>query len=1097
MGGVANTADRTRTSVIRAALRGLPWVLSAALAIAPRTALAQDASSSSGSSSATKLPEIHVIATTPVAPPPRSAPPRESRGAAPVPRAATRAAPAPAAPTPATAEAAPAQPVPGAVEQDKIPSNVQTADAPNFSYTVTPDLLQSMVRALPGVSLGDQTGNEFQKDINYRGFTASPVIGTPQGLAVYQNGVRINEVFGDIVNWDFIPQNAINELTLYPSNPVFGLNAIGGALSFQMKNGFTYHGVEGEVSGGSYGRLNTSVQAGGENGNLSGYFTADAIDDAGWRTDSPSTLRRMYADLGARGDQTEFHLTFTGADNTFGAAAATPVQMLNQSWSSIFTVPQTTENQLAFLTASAAWKPSDTWTFQAISYIRHYSQAHVDGNGTNADNTPGCLTGSPSDPICFDNPNGTTSPLVTTTAQNVPNSGFLGSPNVLGEIDRTWTTTNSFGGSVQAASSEKVFGHDNNVTVGLSVDRGLVQFATTSELGTVNADQFPVVYGSGLFIDQPSSAGVGGNAPVGLGAHTLYTGIYATDTLDLTKRLSLTLGARYNVANISLTDELGNDSELNGNDNFSHFNPMIGATYKITPNLSLYGDYVVANRAPTPLELECSDPARPCLIDNALVGDPPLKQVVTDTYEAGLRGQFDIATGHANWSVGAYHALNTDDIINVLTDQSIQIGRAFFQNAGDTERKGIEADFSYKQDRWNVYANYTYVDATFLNSLLLPSTVNASGQQLVVPGDHLTGIPDYRFKLGGEYQVTNQWLFGADLNVIGSQWLVGDESNQLPKVPAYWVVNLHSSYKISDNVEVFGLVRNLFNQHYYTSGVVFDPTFPSYLNLTDPRSMLPGMPFAAYLGIRGTLPSGLPVFAAERSRPTITKATPASWAPPAAVNWTGVYVGVNGGFTYGGSDWTDSVTGGSSDTFSTLGFVFGGTVGANYQAGPWVVGVEGDGDLAESKGWGTFTTTSSTGLCAGGCITNNSWLATARGRVGYAFDRFLVYGTGGAAFGNIQAHFSNDPVTTSIEAGWTAGAGVEYALGSGWSAKAEYLFVDLGNGSCTTDCAIQNPAALGNPDPNASPLGPPTIPNVTVKFNESVVRAGINYKFGS
>jgi len=1088
MGGVANTAGRTRSSVIRAALRALPLALSATLAIASKTASAQDASSSS----ATKLPEIHVIATTPVAPPPRSAPARVSRGAAPAPTAAARTAPAP-----AVAEEAPAKPIPGAVEQDKIPSNVQTASAPDFSYAVTPDLLQSMVRALPGVSLGDQTGNQFQQDFNYRGFTASPVIGTPQGLAVYQNGVRINEVFGDIVNWDFIPQNAINELTLYPSNPVFGLNAIGGALSFQMKNGFSYHGVEGEVSGGSYGRVNTSVQAGGENGNLSGYFTADAIDDAGWRTGSPSTLRRMYADLGAKGDQTEFHVTFTGADNTFGATAATPVQMLNQSWSSIYTDPQTTHNQLAFLTASGTWKPSDTWTFQAVSYIRHYAQSHVDGNGTDADNNTACPasapTGSPGPIICFDNPNGTTSPLVTTTGQNVPNSGTLGFPNVLGEIDRTWTTTNSFGGSVQAASSEQVFGHDNNLTVGLSVDRGLVQFATTSELGTVNADEFPTVEGSGIFIDQPSSAGVGGVAPVGLAAHTLYTGIYATDTLDLTKRLSLNLGARYNVANIGLADELGNDSELNGNDNYFHFNPMIGATYKITPNLTLYGDYVVANRAPTPLELECSDPARPCLIDNALVGDPPLKQVVTYTYEAGLRGQFDIATGHATWSVGAYHALNTDDIINVVTDQSVQIGRAFFQNAGDTQRKGIEADFNYKQDRWNVYANYTYVDATFQDSLLLPSTVNASGTQLVVPGDHLTGIPDYRFKLGAEYQITKPWLFGADLNVIGSQWLVGDESNQLPQVPAYWVVNLHSTYKISDNLEVFGLVRNLFNQHYYTSGVVFDPTEFGYLNLTDPRSFLPGMPFAVYVGLRGTLPSGSPIFAAEKSQPTITKATPASWVPPAAVNWTGVYVGVNGGFTYGGSDWIDSVTHTASDWFSTTGFVFGGTVGANYQAGPWVFGVEGDGDLADSNGYGTFTTTSTSSLCAGGCLTKNSWLATVRGRAGYAFDRFLVYGTGGAAFGNIQANFTNDPVTTSTVFGWAAGGGLEYALGAGWSAKAEYLFVDLGNGSCTTDCAIQNPAPAGS----ASALGPPTIPDVAIKFNESIVRAGLNYKFGS
>ena len=767
-GVVGFGSDRSETAI---GLAGFCLFVATGAVLAPGIAVAQDSGTMSQNSGA-PLPEIRVIATSPVAPPARRVPlPRATSPEVPVPAPAARSAPA---------EETTAQAVPGAVDQDRIPSNVQTVGASDFEYSKTPDLLQSLQRALPGVALSDQTGNEFQLDLNYRGFIASPLIGTPQGLAVYQNGVRINEVFGDTVNWDFIPQNAINQLTLVPSNPVYGLNAIGGALSLQMKNGFTYNGDEGEVSGGSYGRVGTSVQAGGQVGNLSGYFAADAINDAGWRDDSPSTLRRFYADLGARGDQTEFHVTFTGADNTFGAAAATPVQMLDQDWSSIYTVPQTTRNQLAFLTASAAWKPSDTWTYQAIAYYRHFSQAHVDGNGTNADNTPGACAGTIPNPICFDNPDGSTSPLVTTTGQEVPNSGALGSPNVLGEIDHTWTTTNSFGGSVQAASSEQVFGHDNNFTVGLSVDRGLVQFTTTSELGTVNADQFPIVYGSGLFIDQPSSAGIGGVAPVGLGAQTLYTGLYATDTLDLTKRLSLSLGARYNFAQIGLTDELGNNSELNGNDTYAHFNPMIGATYKITPDLTLYGDYAVANRAPTPLELECSDPARPCLIDNALVGDPPLKQVVTYTYEAGLRGQFDIGAGRANWSVGAYHALNTDDIIDVLSPQSVATGREFFQNAGDTLRKGIEADLLYKQDRLNVYANFTTVDATFLNSLLLPSTVNASGTQNVVSGDHLTGIPDYRFKLGAEYQITDPWKLGADLNVIDSQWLVGDEFEPAP-----------------------------------------------------------------------------------------------------------------------------------------------------------------------------------------------------------------------------------------------------------------------------------------------------------------------------
>ena len=795
-----------------------------AAVMAPGIVAAQQASSPTADSGAATLPEIRVIGTTPL-PPPRPA-----------------ARPAASAATPAATVAAPAEP--GAIDRDKVPSNIQTLSAADFDPATTPSLLDALARGLPGVALSDQTGNQFQLDLNYRGFIASPVIGTPQGLAVYQNGVRINEVFGDIVNWDFIPQNAINRLTLVPSNPVYGLNAIGGALSFEMKNGFTYHGVEGEVSGGSYGRIGTSVQAGGQVGNLSGYITADAIDDAGWREDSPSQLRRLYADLGARGDQTEYHVTFTGASNNFGAAAATPVQMLEQNWSSVYTLPQTTQNQLAFLTASASWKPSDTLTYQANVYYRNFRQSHVDGNGTDAQNS-GCPDPSV---LCFPNLNGTLSNLITTTGQTVPATGPLGT-SVLGEIDRTFTTTNSFGGTAQAASSEKVFGHDNNFVVGMSIDRGLVQFSTTSELGTVNPNQFPFVQGSGLFIDQPS----GDVAPVGLGATTLYTGLYSTDTFDVTPRLSVTAGGRFNFAQITLQDELGNDPLLNGNHEYSRFNPTAGATYKLTPNVTLYGSYSEANRAPTPLELGCSDPLRPCLIDNALVGDPNLQQVVSHTFEAGLRGRFDPGKGQLTWTVGAYHTLNTNDIINVASPVP---GHEYFQNGGDTLRQGIEANATYKWDRWNVYANYTYVDATFLNALTLSSPFNpyadANGNIFVVPGDHLTGIPDFRFKLGAEYRITDPWKLGADLNVVGSQYLVGDQSNQNPRIPAYWVVNLHSSYQISKNFEVFGLVKNLFNQRYYVYGTFFDTTSFPYLNLTDPRTFVPGMPFAAYVGARAT-----------------------------------------------------------------------------------------------------------------------------------------------------------------------------------------------------------------------------------------------------
>jgi iron complex outermembrane receptor protein len=280
---------------------------------------------------------------------------------------------------------------------------------------------------------------------------------------------------------------------------------------------------------------------------------------------------------------------------------------------------------------------------------------------------------------------------------------------------------------------------------------------------------------------------------------------------------------------------------------------MFGATYKLTPNVTLYGSYAEANRAPTPLELGCSDPTRPCLIDNALVGDPDLKQVVAHTIEGGLRGHFNIAGGAFNWNAGVYRTLNVNDIINVASPIP---GREFFQNGGNSLRQGVEAAASYKLDRWNVYANLTYVDATFQNALTLSSPNNpfadGNGNIFVTPGDNLTGIPDFRFKAGAEYRITDPWKLGADINVVGSQWLVGDEANQNPKVPAYWTVNVHSSYQLTKNVEVFGLIRNLFNQHYYVYGTFFETDSFPYLNLTDPRTFLPGMPFAAYAGARAT-----------------------------------------------------------------------------------------------------------------------------------------------------------------------------------------------------------------------------------------------------
>lgn len=818
-------------------------VVAVGLCMAPPIAFAQ-----------TELPEIDVIAPTPLAgartTKPKTVPvATRSRSRAPGTPAATTA------PAPAAVPGPPAitDSDPTLISRDKVPSNTAVMTSSDFSHEYTTTFLDAVNRGLPGVSLGDQTGNPFQRDLDYRGFTASPVQGTPQGIAVYQNGVRINESWGDVVNWDFIPEKAIDRVSLFPNNPVFGLNAIGGALSIQMKNGFTYHGAELEVMGGSYGRVQGSAQVGAQNGNVSAYVLGESAFDKGWRDYAASShVNRMYVDVGARNDDTELHVNFTGADNILGNVAATPVEMLNQRWSSVYTWPQSTHLQLAFINSSLNHNFSDTLSFQGSAYFRAFRQSHVDGNGTDAGS---CNDGAN---LCIGDGLPLSGPVDGPPTLNTLGTAFLG------EVDRNRTATDSFGGTAQITSADKIFDHDNHVVVGVSVDRGSTKFNASSELGTVDQNLF--VTGTGIAINQPDA----GLSPVDLHAFNTYTGVYATDTFDVTNRLSVTAGGRFNLAMIDLEDQTGVNPLLNSNNRFQRFNPVIGATYKVTPNVTVYAGYSEANRAPTPLELGCSDPNHPCIIDSFLVADPPLKQVVSRTIEAGVRGSYgkDAKTGRVAWSLGVFHTLSDDDIIEVTSPLGVN-NFGFFQNAGQTLRQGIEAKLDYRYDRWNAYANATYVDATYQSAITLfsPNNPNALTDPNnddvqfvnVRPGDHIPGIPAIRIKAGAEYAATDAWKIGADLNFVGSQYLVHDDTNQSPKVPAYAVLNLHTSYHITPNIEVFGLINNVLNQHYYYGGTFFQTGgFASttagvtnlFASLADPRTFVPGMPLAAYAGLK-------------------------------------------------------------------------------------------------------------------------------------------------------------------------------------------------------------------------------------------------------
>jgi len=746
-------------------------------------------------------------------------------------------------------------PLPGGGEDaDKIPAMVQTVPAEDFARTNSPSVTDTLQQQIPGAVSIDVNGNDFAQDLRYRGFVASPIQGTPQGLAVYQNGIRVNEAFGDTVNWDLIPPQAIYRADLFTNNPVFGLNALGGAVSLQMKNGFLWQGLTTQVMGGSYGRVSGLFEYGKQIDDYSLYITGDATHDDGWRYFSPSSLFRLYGDLGYRAPGNELHLIASGASSNIGIVGATPILLIDQDYRSVFTSPQTSLNQAGSLAFTGKFNINPDWTVQSNFYLRSFEQRHVDGNDASIQDCG--LPGPPTGQLCDTN-NG--SFIINQQGQIVASTG---SPNPFpyGVIDRTWVHANTVGTLLQATDTGKILDHDNYLNFGGSVDRSWLSYSANTTLGVMQPN-FAIINGGipggGQIIQDQSLTDIISTYITGT---TTYYGLFALDTINAAPGLDFTAGGRFNVAEITTLDATGTAPQLNANNTFTRLNPVVGMTYKILPNLTAYAGYSEANRAPTPLELNCSSPTRPCILASTLISDPPLQQVVSHTLESGLRGNFAIpAGGSIAWKAGLYRTDSTNDIIQLA---SVVLGTGYFTNVPETLRQGVEAQANLSMGPFSAYINYAYVDATyqFAGTLSSPFNpyANANGDIFVTPGDHIPGIPRQQLKVGGDYAFTPQFKAGFDVLIVGSQYYVGDDSNQNPQLPMYWVANLHASYQIADNVQFFGLINNLFNNHFATYGTFFDTgTDAQYAGnpvnfVSNPRTITPAQPIAFYGGVKVT-----------------------------------------------------------------------------------------------------------------------------------------------------------------------------------------------------------------------------------------------------
>jgi iron complex outermembrane recepter protein len=748
------------------------------------------------------------------------------------------------------------------IDPDKLPVTVQSLMSKDFERLNSLSVTDTLMQRIPGVSASDPQGNDFTMDVRFRGFAASPLQGTPQGLAVYQNGVRLNEAFGDTVNWDLIPRIAIERADTWTSNPVFGLNALGGAVNLQMKTGFDFGGGEATLQGGSAKRIDGSVQYGWRRDNLGVYLAADGLSEDGWRDHSPARVARFYGDLGWRDADSELHLAASAASNRFGVVGPTPVELLADNYRSVYTWPQTTNNDMQMLALNGAKTLSDAWSLQGNLYGRHLKQSHVDGN---AGDFQQCSPGS-SFPtaLClndagFPAPPGGKTPafrdqFVVVGPQGTP-IPFAGDGTPYGSVDRTDTDARTFGASLQATGDAALAGHQNHFVAGISADRTRVRFSAGSTLGYIYPSLFvgdnDSVPGSGEVVHTLGNIGL---APLGIRSTTTYYGVYATDTIDVTSALAATLGGRFNVARVEIEDQLGTSPDLDGTHLFRRFNPSGGLAYKVDGSTTVFTGYSEANRAPTPLELGCSDPQKPCLLEGFLVADPPVRQVVSKTVEIGVRGKSNVGGGQTLWRAAVFHTDVDNDIVNLAS--AIQ-GRGFFQNVPATRRQGIDIGIQCRAAQWFAYLNYNYIEATyrFTGDIASPNNPQAddSGNIHVTPGDRIPGIPRQQVKAGADYAVSPAWTIGGDVAFVDRQYYVGDDANQNQKLPSYTVASVHATYILSRDVDLFGTINNLFDRKFALYGTYFDPTGvanASSQTLTDPRTQTPAQGISFRAGVR-------------------------------------------------------------------------------------------------------------------------------------------------------------------------------------------------------------------------------------------------------
>ena len=713
--------------------------------------------------------------------------------------------------------------------------NVQTLTQDDIEGSVNRSLPELLKTQLASVNLNDVQNNPFQPDLQYRGFTASPLLGLPQGISVYLNGGRVNEAFGDTVHWDLMPLDAIDTVSLYSgSNPLFGQNTLGGALALRTKTGFSFNANEIDLQAGQFGQKAASVESGGNNDHWAYYVNLNHYEEDGWRDYSPSEVQQLFTSLAYKSDKMHLDMNLFMADNELLGNGASPIELLDiEGREAVYTHPDQTNNELTHVNITGDFVLTDTLSLTANMFYRDTQTQSINGDDSDfgaCQFADGRVTlcefedDDDDDPLDSDGDDDDDDDLpVVGEGDDIEAVEFIGfdDDTALAEIsnvdadelDGTYNTgrtdAKATGLSFQLAKQYALSGFSSELIVGASYTKGDVNYAADTTFGILEnesaQDSRTVLPIDGLMAQE---------ARVRLDVDTTAWSLFFMNSTQLSSAVSLNLGGRFNRDHIVMEDLIDDgESSLDGNHRFTQFNPAVGVDITIDEQSQLNLAISQSSRTPSPAELSCADEDDPCRLPNGFVADPPLDQVVTQTIEANYTTRID----NIDLMLNVFHSRSKDDII--FQQAGSVASRGYFINVDETQRQGVEFSVGSTWEKLTYRLNYNYLNATYESTFTSFSPFNPQGpDRLVTPGDKIPGQPEHLVKLYADYALTDKARLGAEVISASSQYFRGDEANENEKIDGYVIANIYASYRFNDTFTASLRVNNVFDKDYETFG---------------------------------------------------------------------------------------------------------------------------------------------------------------------------------------------------------------------------------------------------------------------------------------